>query len=170
MHLHLKNIKITFCKNKKSVVYKCTCGSCPKVYLSQTGRSFIKFSSEHRDCFINETKDSKYTEHSITENQIFNYILSRYTLPFSLILNYFSASQTHCCRNRLQFEKLEITKRFSALWKGFRLGNGTVSTFFWLRGSRKRWRGSNIERVLNEWSHKSLQHHANLSYYEISYF
>lgn len=68
----LKNNKDKTDQNNKSGVYKLTCGSCPKIYIGQTGRNFKKRISEHKNSYIKNKTDSTYACHLIEEKHLFN--------------------------------------------------------------------------------------------------
>ena len=65
---YLKNSKNKTNKNNKSGVYQLTCGSCPKTYIGQTGRSLQTRITEHKRSFINNKNNSTYSNH-LLENQ-----------------------------------------------------------------------------------------------------
>ena len=56
----------------KSGVYKLSCGSCPKVYVGQTGRTFKKRLSEHKHSFVYKKTDSTFANHLLEEQHSFN--------------------------------------------------------------------------------------------------
>jgi hypothetical protein len=68
----IKNAKDKTKKFKKSGVYQLKCGSCPMVYIGQTGRSFDKRIAEHRNSFIKDKQDSTYANHLLQETHTFS--------------------------------------------------------------------------------------------------
>ena len=64
---YIRNNKTKTDPSLKSGVYKLQCGSCPKLYIGQTGRTFKDTIQEHRRSFIKEDKISKYSTHIIEE-------------------------------------------------------------------------------------------------------
>ena len=68
----IKNNKTKTVKNKKSGVYKLTCGDCPKIYIGQTGRNFSKRLKEHLSSFNKGKTDSSYANHLLECNHTFN--------------------------------------------------------------------------------------------------
>ena len=69
----IKNNKTKLEKNKKSGIYKLTCGDCPKTYIGQTGRNFGKRLKEHQSSFIKGKTDSNYANHLLEYNHNFNH-------------------------------------------------------------------------------------------------
>ena len=69
---HIKNNKSKVNKLYKSGVYKLKCGTCPKVYVGQTGRTFKQRIYEHKRSFLKNKKDSNYAIHLINEKHIFD--------------------------------------------------------------------------------------------------
>ncbi|MVN25614.1 hypothetical protein GO639_10705 [Staphylococcus aureus] len=55
-----------------SGVYKLKCGTCPKVYIGQTGRTFRNRIQEHHKSYVNKKTNSTYSNHLLEENHIFN--------------------------------------------------------------------------------------------------
>ena len=50
-------------KSLKSGVFKLNCGSCPKLYIGQTGRNFKDRIQEHQRSFEKEDENSNYSLH-----------------------------------------------------------------------------------------------------------
>jgi len=68
----LKDTETKINKNKKSGVYKLSRGTCSKIYIGRTGRTFRTRISEHKNSFLKNKTDSTYAEHLIKENHSFN--------------------------------------------------------------------------------------------------
>ena len=68
---HIKNNKCKTAKDQKSGVYQLSCGSCDKVYIGQTGRTFKKRLKDHTGSFRNKNGKSNYANHLIEENRRF---------------------------------------------------------------------------------------------------
>ena len=68
----LKNSKSKTDKNNKSGIYQLNCGTCPKTYIGQTGRSFKTRIKEHKNSFLNQKNNSNYANHILNENHTFN--------------------------------------------------------------------------------------------------
>ena len=68
----IKNCKDKTDKKYQSGVYSLSCGSCPKRYIGQTGRTFDKRINEHKKSFLLNKNDSNYANHLISENHNFN--------------------------------------------------------------------------------------------------
>lgn len=68
---YIKNNKDKVSKHDMCGVYKLTCGSCPKIYIGQTGRTFKQRFLEHRNSFINQKSNSAFADHLIQENHDF---------------------------------------------------------------------------------------------------
>lgn len=68
----LKNSKSKTNKNNKSGIYQLKCGSCPKIYIGQTGRSCSTRIKEHKSSFLNKKSNSNYANHLLEENHVFD--------------------------------------------------------------------------------------------------
>ena len=68
----IKNNKSKNSKDKKSGVYKLECGTCDKVYISQTGRSFRERLQDLFRSYFNQVDASNYANHLIEANHPFN--------------------------------------------------------------------------------------------------
>ena len=68
----IKNNKTKTKKENKCGVYKLSCGSCPKIYIGQTGRSFGKRIKEHETSYNKKHSNSHYATHLNNEQHIFN--------------------------------------------------------------------------------------------------
>lgn len=68
----IKNNKTKTKKEQKSGIYQLNCGTCPKIYIGQTGRSFYKRIKEHKDCYRLQTNNSHYAKHLLEEAHDFN--------------------------------------------------------------------------------------------------
>ena len=53
-------------------VYSLFCGSGPKRYIGQSGRTFEKCINEHKWSFLLNKTDSNYPNHPVSENHNFN--------------------------------------------------------------------------------------------------
>ena len=69
---YIKNNKSKTKKDCKSGVYLLNCGSCPKFYIGQTGRSFQKRINEHKFSFKKKKDNSNYAKHLLNDNHNFN--------------------------------------------------------------------------------------------------
>lgn len=69
---YIKNNKDRTQRKYKSGVYKLTCGSCPKVYIGQTGRNFNKRHLEHKNSYVKNKTDSTYANHLLEEKHSFS--------------------------------------------------------------------------------------------------
>ena len=69
---YIKNNKSKTDKLYKSGVYQLNCGSCPKIYIGQTGRSFKKRINEHKYSFNKFKLNSNYAKHLLEENHAFD--------------------------------------------------------------------------------------------------
>ena len=69
---YIKNNKTKSSKQNKSGVYKLTCGTCPKFYIGQTGRSFEKRIKEHKFGYIKNKTNSHYALHLANDSHNFN--------------------------------------------------------------------------------------------------
>lgn len=68
----IKNNKTKNKKENKCGVYKLKCGSCPKIYIGQTGRSFDKRIKEHRNSYLKKHTDSHYALHLNNQQHTFD--------------------------------------------------------------------------------------------------
>lgn len=68
----IKNNKDKNKKEEMSGVYKLTCGTCPKMYVGQTGRNFKKRIDEHKKCFLKNKNNSTFANHLLEEQHSFN--------------------------------------------------------------------------------------------------
>ena len=68
----IKNNKSKLRDDQKSGVYKLECGSCDKVYIGQTGRTFRRRMYEHFRSYLNQDGESNYANHLIDYNHVFN--------------------------------------------------------------------------------------------------
>ena len=68
----IKNNKSKTPDDKKSGVYKLECGTCDKVYIGQTGRTFRERIREHFRSYFNQDDGSNYANHLIDFNHRFN--------------------------------------------------------------------------------------------------
>ena len=69
----IRNNKSKTPDDKKSGVYKLECGTCDKLYIGQTGRTFIERIREHfRSYFNHQDYASNYANHLIDFNHRFN--------------------------------------------------------------------------------------------------
>lgn len=68
----IKNNKNKTGKNQKCGVYKLKCGSCSKIYIGQTGRSFGKRIKEHKTSFNKKHSNSHYAIHLNSEQHNFD--------------------------------------------------------------------------------------------------
>ena len=68
----IKNNKAKTKKEQKSGVYQLKCGTCPKIYIGQTGRSFYKRIKEHKDCYRLKRNNSHYAKHLLEESHEFD--------------------------------------------------------------------------------------------------
>lgn len=70
LSMFIKNNKEKTEKDKKSGVYKLTCGTCDKCYIGQTGRTFKTRISEHLKSYQQKKQDSTYANHLLEENHL----------------------------------------------------------------------------------------------------
>ena len=68
----IKNNKNKTKKEQKCGVYKLKCGSCAKIYIGQTGRSFEKRIKEHKTSFNKKYTNSHYALHLNNEKHNFD--------------------------------------------------------------------------------------------------
>ena len=68
----LKHNKSNTSKDQKSGIYKLNCGSCDKVYIGQTGRSFSRRIYDHQYSYNVNDRVSHYAKHVFDENHNFN--------------------------------------------------------------------------------------------------
>ena len=61
--IHIKNNKSKTEKDNKSGVYELNCGSCNKIYIGQTGRTFKERVDEHFRSYRLKNKKSNYANH-----------------------------------------------------------------------------------------------------------
>lgn len=69
---YIKNNKDRNNKENNSGVYKLNCGTCNKIYIGQSGRTFKKRILEHKNSFKNRKDDSTYANHLLEENHMFD--------------------------------------------------------------------------------------------------
>lgn len=69
---YIRNNKSKTRKEQKSGVYKLTCGSCDKLYLGQTGRSFAIRVNDHKLSYNRKDGKSNYANHLIDKEHVFN--------------------------------------------------------------------------------------------------
>lgn len=68
----IKNNKTKNKKGAKCGVYKLKCGSCPKIYIGQTGRNFNTRIKEHKNSYNKKHTDSHYALHLNNEQHNFD--------------------------------------------------------------------------------------------------
>lgn len=68
----IKNNKSKTAKEKKSGVYLLNCGSCPKFYIGQTGRSFENRIKEHKRSYLKNYNNSHYATHLLNDSHKFD--------------------------------------------------------------------------------------------------
>ena len=68
----IKNNKSKSNKLTKSGVYMLQCGSCPKIYIGQTGRAFKTRIKEHKSSYIKNNNLSHYALHLNSDKHQFS--------------------------------------------------------------------------------------------------